>query len=240
MRSMIIIGLEACLTTGKSIRWRLYINRSIFVMKRKYTITDKMLGSENVISLLRSPIRNNVLSILKEEADKNEQTSLSLHHFLAPLSIVRHSLDKRRIDILIHLQVHHAIKMSGDMPQKAQRLLGPQIESLLEISPRTELLIATKSFLEGYVFPFPDVQDSPVAFQEGVNQFLNTLVISKTTMPECDFQVVARLVRKAIAKEMERLFFEKRFLRPPIPKKLDEKGMIVKDAFDTILGVITL
>ena len=205
---------------------------------KKFTITEKMLGSREVISILKTPLKHNVLHLLKEEYGANVHSWLVIDDFLAPLSIVRSQLKKGCISVLLSYHIHDAINNGAKISRKSQRLLGPQIESLLEIAPRMDLLVAGKEFMEGCVFPYPDEQDNPEVILEEVNRFLGVLKTSRTTMPEDVFQLTAGHIGEALTKEKERLLLEKRFLLPRLPKKLDETGMIVKEALDAVLGVI--
>lgn len=205
---------------------------------RKFNITKKMLGPREVITILKAPLQDNVLNLMKEEYEVDALSRKILDNFLAPLSIVRSSLKKNSIGMLASISVHHAIKMSEELPPKAQRLLGPQVESLLEIAPQIDLLVAGKEFMERFVFPYPEGCDNPEIILEGAGRFLDTLKASMAVMTERGFQATAGLFGDALMKEKERIFFEKSFLRSRLPKRLDGNSMIVKDALDAVLGVI--
>lgn len=199
--------------------------------KKQFIISNGMLASKEVISLLTQPISRNVLSILEEEANKNEQTRWTIDRFLMPLGVVRDLLKKDRTDKLASVSAMSAIDSSKQLPARVQRLLGPQIDALLQIAPRLDALAEIKHYVDSSAWGYMYCRDNCYPLLEDTVSILDKLDEIRPTISEDDNQAAYTVFSNAIKTITAPLYAQGGKHRSA---KHTEYDVIAKEAFDTI------
>lgn len=199
--------------------------------KNQFIISNRTLASKEVNSLLTQPIPRNVLAILEEEANKKEQTRRAIDRFLMPLGIVRDLLTKDRADKLASVNAMSAIDNSKQLPARVRRLFGPQIEALLQIAPRLDILAEVKHYVDSFVCGYMYCRDNCFPLLEETVRILDKLDESRKTISEDDYQVAYIAITNAVKYITAPLYAQSRKYRSAKHAEYDE---IAKEAFDAI------
>lgn len=107
-----------------------------------------MLGRKEVVSILTEPIPEYIIKNLKEEIADEERFEEPIRHFIMDFSTVKTMLKKKMTDQLTYANVEMALENGQKLPQRVQRLIGPQIYALMKISPRLNILSKIKRYLD--------------------------------------------------------------------------------------------
>ena len=220
-------------------QWRQPIPRfhnnqvKINMKKKQFIISNGMLASKEVISLLTQPISRNVLTILEEEANRKEHTRMALDRFLMPLGVVRELLTKNRADKLASVNAMSAIDNSKLLPARVQRLLGPQIEALQQITPRLDILAEVKHYVDSSVSGYMYCRDNRYPLLEETVRVLDKLDESRQAISEDDYQVAYIAITNAVKVITAPLYSQSRKYRSAKHTEYDE---IAKAAIDAIMN----
>ena len=205
---------------------------------KKFTITRGMLGSKEIVSILTTPIPESILNALMAEMAENVRLDQPIQHFLMDLSIVSSMLKKNKTDNITSVHVEMALANGQQLPQKVQRLIGPQIYALMEIAPRLNILSEIKTYLDTYVFEYMQTRcrDSHPDVLEATAFMLDTMDVAEETVSDVEVRDVTSILRAALRALSAPLYHSNQsslFRRAP---QLDGHDIITKEAFDTILN----
>ena len=198
---------------------------------KRFIITQEMLGRKEIVSLITGPISKNVMTILKKESENDEQTGREIGRFLQTFGLVRWMLQKDKANKLMSKSVQSAIDYSKQLPERFQRLLGPQIDSLMQIAPRIGILSEIKYYIESDVYRYMYTRDYCPFLLEDTVCVLDEMDKAKESISEKDYLKVMDIFRDELLNTTASLYGETSFLRPV---KTSEHDVIAREAFETI------
>lgn len=205
---------------------------------KKFIITQDMLGRKEVFSILTTPIPENIINSLKAEIVEEERLEQPIQHFLMDFSIVSTMLKKDKTDKLTSVHVEMAIANGQQLPQRIQRLIGPQIYALMEISPRLSILSEVKRYLDTSVIGY--MWSRSRGYQHSVIKdtacMLDAMDTAKETINDADSRDVACILRTALRDNTTPLYHDNRSFWGHREPRLNEQDRFAREAFDTILN----
>ena len=200
---------------------------------KKFIIKNEMLGSKEVINLLTTPIKKDILSLLLKEAEESDNKKLAIDRFLMQLSIVQSSLKKECADKVTSVSALTAIDKSKALSGRCQHLLGPQIEALFEIAPRIDILSEVKRFIDYSLLGYMHSRNNCSNILEDTVAILDRLDVALETISDNDYEDVMCIFRAAVASITSPLYTKRKGLRS---HGYNEYDLIAKVAIDEILN----
>lgn len=192
-----------------------------------------MLGSKEVIDLLATPIKKDILSLLLKEAEESDNKKLAIDQFLMQLSIVQSSLKKECADKVTAVSALTAIDKSKALSGRCQHLLGPQIEALFEIAPRLDILSEVKRYIDYSLLGYMHSRNNCSNILEDTVAILDRLDVALETISDNDYEDVMRIFRAAVASITLPLYSNRKWSRA---HDFNEYDLIAKVAIDEILN----
>ncbi len=200
---------------------------------KKFIIKNEMLGSKEVIKILATPIKKDILSLLLKEAEESDNKKLAIDRFLMQLSIVQVSLKKECADKVTSVSALTAIEKSKALSGKCQHLLGPQIEALFEIAPRLDILSEVKRYIDYSLLGYMHTRNNCSNILEDTVAILDRLDTALQTISDNDYEDVMRIFRAAVAYITSPLYTNRNGFRAI---GFNEYDLIAKVAIDEILN----
>lgn len=204
---------------------------------KKFIITQEMLGRKEVVSILTTPIPEYIIKSLKEEIAEKERLEQPIRHFLMDFSIVNTMLKKNITDQLTSAHVEMAIANGQKLPQSVQRLIGPQIYALMEISPRLNILSKIKRYMDADVVGY--IMNRRTGFHQDVLEatafILDAMDEAEGFLSYGEVQDVTNILRSSLRQSAAPMYRDNNF-RHHCKTQPDEHDIITKQAFDAILG----
>ena len=204
---------------------------------KKIIITREMLGRKEVVSILTEPIPEYIIKNLKEEIADEERFEEPIRHFIMDFSTVKTMLKKKMTDQLTYANVEMALENGQKLPQRVQRLIGPQIYALMKISPRLNILSKIKRYLDMYVIGY--IMNRRKGYHQDVLEatafILDAMDEAEGFLSYGEAQDVTNILRTSLKQYAAPLYRDNNF-RHHRKTQPDEHDISTKQAFDAILG----
>ena len=200
---------------------------------KEFIIKNKMLCCNEVINLITTLIHKDVISLIMKEAEESDTKKMAIDRFLMPLGVVRTTLTKGGITKISSICAYNAIDNSKGLPDRCRRLLGPQIEALLEIAPKLDILTDIKYYIDSSLLDYMRNRNNTPMLLEGTVGILDRLDVALETISDSDYEDIMCIFRTAVASITSPLYTSRKWFRA---HNYNEYDLIAKVAIDAILN----